>query len=105
MITPFFSDNDNSVLYNGDTTTMLSEIKDKVDVIFADPPYFFQAKNKLHKMVKKVCDKGEWDRVTTLGKINDFNRTWLSKYRDILKDNGTIWVCGTYHNIYSVELY
>lgn len=53
MITLFFSDNDNSVLYNGDTTTMLSEIKDKVDVIFADPPYFFQAKNKLHKMVKK----------------------------------------------------
>lgn len=104
MITPYFSDNDNFILYNGNNITILSEIKEKVDVIFADPPYFLSSQKQITQNGKiKVCDKGEWDRVTTPSKINNFNRTWLSKCRDILKDNGTIWVCGTYHNIYSVE--
>ena len=39
MITPYFNDNDNFILYQGDTNKVLTEIKDKVDVIFADPPY------------------------------------------------------------------
>ena len=43
------------------------------------------------------------DRITSSDKINDFNRLWISKCRDVLKENGTIWICGTYHNIYSVE--
>lgn len=104
MITPFFNDNNIFILYLGDTNRVLSEIKDKVDVVFADPPYFLSSQKQIIQNGKiKICDKGEWDRVTTLDKINDFNRSWLSKCRDVLKDNGTIWVCGTYHNIYSVE--
>lgn len=103
MITPYFVDNDSFILYNGDTTTVLPEMKDKFDVIFADPPYFLSSQKQIIQNGKiKVCDKGEWDRVTTFEKINDFNWSWLSKCRDVLKDNGTIWVCGTYHNVYSV---
>lgn len=104
MATPYFNDNENFILYQGDTNFVLSEIKDKVDVVFADPPYFLSSQKQILQNGKiKVCDKGEWDRVTTSDKINAFNREWLSKCRDLLKDNGTIWVCGTYHNIYSVE--
>lgn len=104
MTRPYFNDNNNFVLYNGDANTVLSELKDKVDVVFANPPYFLSSQKQIVQNGKiKICDKGEWDRVTTLDKINDFNRLWLSKCRDVLKDNGTIWVCGTYHNIYSVE--
>ena len=104
MTTPYFNNNEDFILYQGDTNCVLSEIKDKVDVVFADPPYFLSSQKQIVQNGKiKVCDKGEWDRATTLEKINAFNRKWLSKCRDILKDNGTIWVCGTYHNIYSVE--
>lgn len=104
MITPYFNDNENFILYQGDANCVLSEIKDKVDVVFADPPYFLSSQKKILQNGKiKVCNKGDWDRVSTSDKINSFNREWLSKCRDVLKDNGTIWVCGTYHNIYSVE--
>ena len=104
MITPYFNDNEDFILYQGDTNCVLSEIRDKVDVVFADPPYFLSSQKQILQNGKiKVCDKGEWDRVSTSEKINSFNREWLAKCRELLKDNGTIWVCGTYHNIYSVE--
>ena len=104
MITPYFNDNDNFVLYHGDTNIVLSEIKEKIDVVFADPPYFLSSQKQIFQNGRiKVCEKGEWDRVASLENINTFNRNWLSKCRDILKGSGTIWVCGTYHNIYSVE--
>lgn len=52
---------------------------------------------------KIVCvDKGEWDKGKSPADINDFNRRWISLCRDKLKENGTIWVSGTYHNIFSV---
>jgi len=104
MIKPYFSDNSNFVLYQGDTNVILPEIENKVDIIFADPPYFLSSQKQILQNGKvKICDKGEWDRVTTSTKINSFNREWLSNCHNILKDNGTIWVCGTYHNIYSIE--
>ncbi len=104
MIVPYYNDNNDFVLYCGDVNQVLADIKEKVDVIFADPPYFLSSQKQIIQSGKiKICDKGEWDRVASLEKINSFNRNWLSKCRDILKDNGTIWVCGTYHNIYSVE--
>ena len=104
MITPYYDDNNNFILYHGDVNNVLAEIEEKVDVIFADPPYFLSSQKQIIQNGRtKVCDKGEWDRVASLENINIFNRNWLSKCRDVLKDSGTIWVCGTYHNIYSVE--
>ncbi len=104
MIVPYYSDNDNFILYQGDVNDVLAEIKEKVDIVFADPPYFLSSRKQIIQNGRlKDCDKGEWDRVASLDNINTFNRNWLSKCRDILKDSGTIWVSGTYHNIYSVE--
>ena len=72
-------------------------------MIFADPPYFLSRgySSKINGEWKSF-EKGEWDRVTSLEKINAFNRRWLSACRNVLKESGTIWVCGTYHNIFSV---
>ena len=85
MITPYFNDNENFILYQGDTNYILSEIKDKVDIVFADPPYFLSSQKQILQNGKiKLCDKGEWDRVATFEQINAFNRNWLSKCRDIL---------------------
>ncbi len=101
---PFFqTKNKEFILYNGDSIELIEKIDKKVDMIFADPPYFL-SKNM------SVCingnwksfDKGEWDRAISLEKINDFNKKWLSACRNILKEEGTIFVTGTYHNIFSV---
>lgn len=100
----YFCNNDDFILYLGDTNEVLSNFVNKVDTIFADPPYFLSNQKKTTQFGKtKIRDKGEWDRVIPWNEINSFNKKWLSKCRGVLKDNGTIWVCGTYHNLYSVE--
>lgn len=101
---PFFLSNDHLFeLYHGDASECLKNIKDKCDMIFADPPYFLSRgySTKINGIWKDF-EKGEWDRSTSLSNITSFNYKWLSACRTLLKDNGTIWVCGTYHNIFSV---
>lgn len=75
-----------------------------VDMIFADPPYFLSSGNGTVKINGRYInfDKGEWDRQRSKEEIYDFNKQWLSLCRKCLKDSGTIWVCGTYHNIFEV---
>ncbi len=90
-------------LYQGDSFRLLEELDEKVDMIFADPPYFLSKGFTMHSKGRVKCfDKGEWDKERPLSEINDFNMKWLASCRYRLKENGTIWVSGTYHNIYSV---
>lgn len=72
-------------------------------MIFADPPYFLSSGGISIHSGKVVCvDKGNWDKSMSQDDINSFNLKWLSLCREKLKDNGTIWISGTYHNIFSV---
>lgn len=89
---------------HGDCIQELSQINQKVDMIFADPPYFLSSGNGTVKIGNRYIsfDKGDWDRVRSKEEIYEFNHQWLSLCHNILKDSGTIWVCGTYHNIYEV---
>lgn len=104
MAEPYYNDKKQFVLYLGDVNVILSVIKEKVDVIFADPPYFLSSQKQIIQNGKvKICDKGNWDRIISSELMYNFNRTWLLNCCELLKDNGTIWVCGTYHNIYSIE--
>ena len=82
----------------------LHEIEDNsIDAIFADPPYFLSNGGISVQSGKQVCvDKGNWDKGGTPEYIYEFNRKWLSLCRTKLKDNGTIWVSGTHHNIHVV---
>lgn len=100
----YFQSNDHQFeLYQGDATEMMSSLCKKCDVVFADPPYFLSRNQSIKINGEwKNFEKGEWDRVTDLGNINRFNKEWLTVCRDVLKDSGTIWVSGTYHNIFSV---
>lgn len=79
-------------------------LESPVDMIFADPPYFLSTGNGTVKIGNRYVsfDKGDWDRVRSKEEIYKFNYQWLSMCREKLKDSGTIWVCGTYHNIYEV---
>ena len=90
-------------LYCGDTFELLPQFDFKFDMIFADPPYFLSSGGISVQSGKVVCvDKGDWDKSMSPEEINEFNLKWLSLCREKLKDNGTIWISGTYHNIFSV---
>lgn len=87
----------------GDCTELLKQFDFKFDMIFADPPYFLSNGGISLQSGKVVCvDKGDWDKGGTPEHIDSFNREWISLCRNKLKDNGTIWISGTYHNIFSV---
>ncbi len=90
-------------ILNGDSFELLKQFDFKFDMIFADPPYFLSNGGISYQAGKVVCvDKGEWDKGRCQDSIMEFNRKWLSLCREKLRDNGTIWISGTHHNIFSV---
>ena len=104
MIAPYYkSPSHDFNLLHGDTFELLLQFNFKFDMIFADPPYFLSNGGISIQSGKVVCvDKGEWDKGMPQEEINQFNQEWISLCREKLKDNGTIWISGTYHNIFSV---
>lgn len=103
IITYYKSSSHDFNLLHGDTFELLPQFDFKFDMIFADPPYFLSSGGISVQSGKVVCvDKGDWDKSMSQDEINTFNLKWLSLCRDKLKDNGTIWISGTYHNIFSV---
>lgn len=102
----FYQSSDNQFyLYQGETIQVMCQLDQQVDMIFADPPYFLSNGGKKIQGTQMVSvDKGSWDKLDSLEQINSFNRKWIDACKALLKDNGTIWVCGTFHNIYSVEM-
>ena len=92
-------------IINGDSLKELKKIPDETfDLVFADPPYNLQLKNKLTRpdrsKVNAVNDK--WDQFESFKKYDEFTYAWLSECKRILKKNGAIWVIGSYHNIFRV---
>ena len=104
-----FSDSARSVwLYHGNCFELLDAIAAKhpegrFDCIFADPPYFLSNGGitcHAGRMVK--VDKGDWDKSQGADENHNFNREWLARCQRVLKPNGTIWVSGTHHVIFSI---
>ena len=104
MISTYYkSPNNDFLLAKGDAFELLPLFDFKFDMIFADPPYFLSNGGISLQSGKVVCvDKGEWDKGKSHSDMMSFNRKWLFLCREKLKDNGTIWISGTYHNIFSV---
>ena len=104
MITPYFRSADRTfTILHGDCSILLPQFDFKFDMIFADPPYFLSNGGiSVHAGKIVSVNKGEWDRAGSPEQINDFNKRWISLCREKLKDDGTIWISGTYHNIFSV---
>jgi modification methylase len=75
-----------------------------VDMIFADPPYNLQLEGELHRPNNTKVDAvdDEWDKFADFATYDRFTEAWLKAARRILKDDGTIWVIGSYHNIFRV---
>ena len=90
-------------LYNDDCLKILRNIKtESVDLIFADPPYNMQLKKTLRRPdTSEVSGVNEtWDKFETFKHYDDFSNTWLTECKRVLKKNGSIWVIGSYHNIF-----
>lgn len=96
----------NFTLLLGDSIELMQKFRsNSIDMIFADPPYFLSSGGFTCSGGKAVSvNKAEWDLSKDIKEVHDFNLSWLKECKRILKDNGTIWVSGTYHNIYSVGL-
>lgn len=95
---------DNALLILEDSFKALPKMKAKsVDLIFADPPYFLSNGGISVSGGKQVSvNKASWDEGFSLKEKHAFNRRWIRMCKRVLKDNGTLWVSGTLHNIYSV---
>ena len=92
-------------ILQGDCIVEMARLPDKsVDMIFADPPYNLQLGGDLFRPEGgkvDACDD-HWDQFDSFAAYDQFTRQWLAEARRILKDNGTIWVIGSYHNIFRV---
>ena len=99
----FFKDK-GFTLYHGDSFKILKTIEPKsINMIFADPPYFLSNGGISCQSGKQVINnKGKWDKPKTPEQKLIYNREWLRLCRELLKDDGTIWISGTFHNIYSI---
>jgi site-specific DNA-methyltransferase (adenine-specific) len=109
MPTPLFTDSENSLtLYQGDSLKLLASLAalhpaGHFDAIFADPPYFLSNGGitcQSGKMAK--VNKGKWDKSQGAEENHAFNLVWLGLCQRLLKPNGTIWVSGTHHVIFSI---
>ncbi len=93
-------------IYNMDCLDLMKKIKDNsIDLIFADPPYNLSKSNFKIKFIKSggadlSTNKGKWD-ILNSDDYEIFTKKWLQESFRILKENGSIWVAGTYHNIYT----
>ena len=92
-------------ILRGDCVEVLNLLPEKsVDLIFADPPYNLQLTQDLYRpnMTKVDAVDDVWDQFANFEQYDSFTRQWLSACKRVLKDAGTIWVIGSYHNIYRV---
>ncbi len=92
-------------ILHGSCIDLLPSLPEKcVDLIFADPPYNLQLQNELIRPNQTVVDAvtDTWDQFADFAAYDHFTEQWLSACRRILKDDGTIWVIGSYHNIFRV---
>jgi len=92
----------NSII-KGDCIAALEKLpENSVDMIFADPPYNLQLEGALHRPDQSKVDAvdDEWDQFATFEAYDAFTRAWLLAARRVLKPEGTIWVIGSYHNIF-----
>ena len=105
-VQPYFrSPEGEFTLYRGDTLDVLPSLglEGNVNLVFADPPYFLSNDGiTCHAGRMVSVNKGRWDRLGSIEQMHEFNRRWLQTCRSALDPDGTIWVSGTRHVIFSV---
>lgn len=100
----FYFDKENFKLLHGDCFKLLNNLEpNSIDMVFADPPYFLSNGGiSCHSGKQVSVNKGAWDEGLSCEEKLKYNRKWIKLCKKVLKDDGTIWISGTYHNIYSI---
>ena len=94
-----------NIIHSGDSIEIMNSLPaGSVDMIFADPPYNLQLEGELHRPNNTKVDAvdDEWDQFDSFAAYDQFTRDWLAAAKRLLTPNGTIWVIGSYHNIFRV---
>ncbi len=102
---PSKSENWLNTILKGDCVAALDALPDNsVDLIFADPPYNLQLNGDLHRPDQSMVDAVDdhWDQFESFAAYDAFTRAWMLAARRVLKPTGSIWVIGSYHNIFRV---
>jgi len=89
----------------GDCVAEMSKLQaGSVDLVFADPPYNLQLKGDLKRPDESHVDavNNDWDKFSSFAAYDDFTRAWLLACRRVMKPSATLWVIGSYHNIFRV---
>lgn len=96
--------NEEFTLIKGDSFRILKKLTPKsIDMIFADPPYFLSSGGISCSGGRRVSvDKGDWDKSLDIKERLSYHRKWIRDCREILKDNGTIWISSTLHSVYAI---
>ena len=93
------------VILRGDCVRAMDTLEENsVDLVFADPPYNLQLDGTLHRPDHSRVDgvDAEWDKFASFEEYDHFTRAWLTSARRVLKKNGSLWVIGSYHNIFRI---
>lgn len=104
-VSPYYC-TETEMLFLGDTFSVLKKLApSSVDMVFADPPYFLSNDGiTCHAGQMVSVNKGDWDKISSVSEKHTFNRKWIRLCREVLSPNGTIWISGTLHNIYSIGM-
>jgi modification methylase len=92
-------------IHHGDALKVLPTLaRESVDLVFADPPYYLQLRRELWRpnMTRVDAVNEAWDQFEGFAAYDDFTRAWLRAVRRVMKPTATIWISGTYHNIFRV---
>ncbi len=92
----------NRIIHGNSLENLKMFPKETIDMVFADPPYNLQLNNDLLRPDQSFVSgvKEDWDRFNSFDHYDKFTEEWLRSIKEILKPNGTIWVIGSYHNIF-----
>jgi modification methylase len=92
-------------IHVGDCVELMNALPEgSIDMVFADPPYNLQLEGDLNRPDNSKVDAvdADWDQFESFQVYDDFTRDWMAAARRVLKPNGTLWVIGSYHNIFRV---
>ena len=91
----------------GDSLELLKKIPDKsIDLVFADPPYNLQLKDTLYRPDQTTVEAvtNDWDKFDTYQAYDEFCLVWLKECKRVLKDDGSLWIIGSYQSNFSIPL-
>jgi site-specific DNA-methyltransferase (adenine-specific) len=99
---PYYA-NEKAVVYNEDCLSILKALPESsIDMVFADPPYFLSNNGVTCRSGKMASvNKGKWDKSNGFKNDVEFHNVWIAECRRVLKPEGTLWISGTYHSIYT----